>query len=154
MRAKHFSLQALSFMFLLLSLPACDEAGAPGESGAFTMGATGGKVALSDGAEVSVPAGALQSAVSIGIANLGESAFPATNFTPVGDFYRLTPAGQKFKQPVKVVLPYNAGLVGSQGSNVRIFMSSNEGVTFEPLPLFSSSKPNSVGGQTLSLIHI
>jgi len=150
----HMNLHLHSLLIVLLTagalcLVSCDDSNVSGESGAFSMNASGGKVGLSDGAEVSVPAGALQSTVSIGIANLGESAYPATTFTPVGDFYRLTPVGQKFNQPVKIVLPYNPGLVGAQGADVRIFLSSNEGITFESLPLLSSPKSSSVGGQTL-----
>lgn len=149
MNQRHPNSLILFFACLGLCLMSCDDSDISGESGAFSMNASGGKVGLSDGAEVSVPAGALQSTVSIGIENLGESAYPATTFTPVGDFYRLTPVGQKFNQPVKIVVPYNPGLVGSQAADVRIFLSSNEGLTFESLPLLSSPNPASVGGQTL-----
>lgn len=119
-----------------------------GQIGAFTMGASGGKLTLSDGAEISVPAGALPGALTIQIENLGESAFPTPSLTPLGSFYRLSPAGQQFSQPVSIFLPFNLGLVGGNTGAVRVFLSSDGGLSFVALPLYSASKSTLVGGQT------
>jgi hypothetical protein len=73
-------------------------------SGTATLDAAGGKV-VAEGAEVSVPAGALAEPVTMRIASNSRNAPPRPSwFRAAGDILELTPHGGAFAQPVTVRL--------------------------------------------------
>jgi hypothetical protein len=85
------------------ALPAC---GSPQSSG--LIDATGGKVVLSDGTQISIGAGALSTSTYVTVA-VDDSAMALTGATPVGKAYLFGPEGQIFHVPVDVTLAVDVG---------------------------------------------
>ncbi len=77
----------------------------------------GGKVSLGTDVSVEGPAGAVSGRTTIGITRKGPEVMPhldagMINVTaPAHSAYRFTPKGQKFAQPVRVTIPYDAELL-------------------------------------------
>ena len=134
--------------FMLLLAACASPTAAPSNSARALVGAGGGLVGLPGGASVRIPVGALGAQIEVGIQNLGDSAFSTTSCTPVGEFYRLTPSTQSFYVPVTLTLPYSVQRVGTRISQVRIFLSQNEGISFEAIPVQPTGKDGLVGGLT------
>ena len=92
---------------LLFGLGACDGGGGPAETVTKLIGPAGGVVALSDGAKVDIPAGALSEARSIKITKLEpEGVTLPDNLEAAGRPYKFEPHGTTFARDIKITLPY------------------------------------------------
>jgi alpha-tubulin suppressor-like RCC1 family protein len=130
--------QALSCTLAILSLLLAACGGSGGGSGSSktttTVGAAGGTVNGPDGLVLTVPAGALDSNVEIGIRRAGSDApaLPdgANASTPM---YEFTPHGIVFKEPVVVSVPEGSGTVPTQ-----VFMYEQGGSDWHAVPMTAS----------------
>jgi RHS repeat-associated protein len=91
--------------------------GAVDEVAVGQVGPSGGKVSLGERVKLLVPEGAVDKATALSIQRRARTSVPRLdaaliNVTaPGGAGYRFRPAGQKFKKPVRVQLPYDAALL-------------------------------------------
>jgi hypothetical protein len=74
-----------------------------------SVGPSGGRVEVSSGASVTLPAGAVTQTTMIGVATAPTGAMPTLPPTvaPVGDMVALTPHGTTFAAPVTVHIPFD-----------------------------------------------
>ncbi|MBL8343821.1 MAG: hypothetical protein JNN03_00105 [Rubrivivax sp.] len=91
----------------------------PAAAAPNTVGAAGGTVASGDGAEVSVPAGALAQEVAIDLAadTSGAPALPE-GLLALGKVHAFTPHGTTFAVPARVTVPFDPALLKSGMSPV------------------------------------
>jgi hypothetical protein len=104
------------------------------EHASTIVGQAGGKVTVSQGSGVSIPAGALTADVSISISL--EQYVPALDAgAPVGPTFLFGPEGQRFEQPVTVTLEFDPAKLfpGESASDIIIYTSPKENPTFMPL---------------------
>jgi hypothetical protein len=135
--------------FPLLSLLALGCTGDPPALHASkTVGPAGASIQIDSGASLTIPPGALSQNVEIGIQELTSPGPDTPNIAALSPFFRLTPGGQTFAHPVSILLPFALELAGSQVAQVRVFHSSNGGISWSALPLLSHASPSIVGGQT------
>ncbi len=73
------------------------------------IGPAGGVVASPFGAEIRVPAGALDSNVTLSISIADDAPAVPDELTALGDVYALTPHGQEFLKPVTIRIPFAGG---------------------------------------------
>ena len=98
---------ALLTLLLPLSMAACGGGGSDTTSaGTATIGAAGGTLHGTDGAQVVVPGGALSSDTTLRIAadSRGAPAVPA-GLTAAGSVFAITPHGTQFAAPVQLRIP-------------------------------------------------
>lgn len=107
-RTYRASLASLPAMLMVLLIAACGGGGAGPPPVAAGIGPAGGTVTAANGASVTVPAGALAAAVSIGIAvdSSGAPALPPGTRT-VGAIHAMTPHGTTFAQPVTLAIAFD-----------------------------------------------
>jgi hypothetical protein len=98
-------------LLLIVALTACTE----DTVGLATIGPAGGKVMASDGANVSVPKGALAEPVDVTITPRSDAP-PPPDATPVGRAYLLEPEGQQFEQPVAIELRFDPSLLPARSN--------------------------------------
>ncbi len=93
-------------------------------SGSAVIGPNGGIVALDDGTEVRIPAGALtkDTMITLSVAAVGN--YPPLNFAALSKVYAFEPHGLKFNTPVIIDLPFAIG-GASQASLVAIHAEPN-----------------------------
>lgn len=103
----------ISALGVALALAGCgggDDAEAPPPEASATLGAAGGKLALPDGAELLVPAGALSADMKLRIVKSRASAPELPEGTSADlPVYEITPHGTVFNRPVTLRLPVPAG---------------------------------------------
>ena len=106
--------------------------GSDGASG--TIGPAGGTVTSSNGASVTVPAGALSTSVAIVATALADPTAPPST-TVVGAAVTLGPEGQQFSAPVTVTLPVDATLLpaGKTTSAIVIYTAPAGTTTYAQL---------------------
>ncbi|EHR69768.1 immunoglobulin I-set domain-containing protein [Burkholderiales bacterium JOSHI_001] len=108
-RSAAIALNLLAAAALSLALVSCGGGGSGDEPlppPAVTVGAAGGAVGEAGGAQVVVPAGALQADTTIRLAKDSSGAPPVpAGLVAAGDTYAITPHGTRFAQPVEVRLP-------------------------------------------------
>ena len=104
-------------LFLALSLSSLSCGPTPG-----AIGAAGGSVASSDGARVTIPAGAIEGSIPITATSIATVGAPAST-TLVGSAVTFGPEGQLFAKPVIVTLPITTSLLptGMSASSVVIY---------------------------------
>jgi hypothetical protein len=92
---------------------------------AVAVGPGGGTIDGPRGASITVPPGALDGEVTIGLApgDAGAPALPA-GLTPAGETFELTPHGQRFAVPVTLTLPLDAGRL-PPGRRVVLWKTEN-----------------------------
>jgi len=105
----------LPFVCLCLALAACgggsDDA-PPSTPGTRTVGAAGGTVTGSGGAQVVVAAGALAQNTAISVAQSGTGAPPLpAGVTAFGPMFAFTPHGTAFSVPATITVPFDPALV-------------------------------------------
>ena len=89
-----------------------DDGTSSGESASASIGAAGGTAAMASGAQVVVPAGALATTTTIGVAKSGAGApaLPA-GVTVFGPIFAFTPHGTTFAGPATITVPFDPSLV-------------------------------------------
>jgi len=99
-----------------------------------TIGAAGGIVASGDGAEVSVPAGALTQPVTIEVraSGAGAPAWPS-GVAAYGAVYAFTPHGTSFAVLASVVVPFDPARVPA-GTAPVLYKTDATGTRWEPVP--------------------
>jgi hypothetical protein len=117
-------------MLALVCALGCDSATKKSE----TVGATGGTVALDDGTQVVVPAGALATPTAITVEAV-PNAVPPDGTDAVGKTYRFGPEGLTFQTPVVVTLAVAADLLPPDRTidEVAIFTAPGDTTAFTPL---------------------
>jgi 6-phosphogluconolactonase (cycloisomerase 2 family)/alpha-tubulin suppressor-like RCC1 family protein len=119
-------LSGILVLFVAMALTACggggDDAPPPASSSASAVvGPAGGTVNGPDGVQVVVPAGALSTNTTIGIAR-GSAGAPAVlqeGNAPAGPIYEFTPHGVVFNTPVTIRIP-----VPANAASTEVFMAS------------------------------
>lgn len=106
----------------------------PTSVGSALIGPEGGTVTGLYGAQIIVPAGALATPVTIGIARDSSNApdFTVPDFNTVGAVFELTPHGQGFSLPVTVRIPFDPEQVPND-SDPALYKAEVAGA-FDPLP--------------------
>ena len=96
----------LFVLFAALTAFSCSDraVGSADKPASASVGSSGGTVTTSGGTAISIPAGALESPVTIGITPV-EQAVPG--ITKLSQVYRFTPAGQTFAKPATVSIKLN-----------------------------------------------
>jgi len=94
----------------LVALAACADSGngGPAPSGGVVIDAAGGTVDGPNGAQIVIPAGAVDTATTIAIkqSSAGAPALPAGT-AAAGAMYEFTPHGQTFNTPVTISVPFD-----------------------------------------------
>ena len=113
--------------FVCLVLAACGGGGSDAPSptlGTATIGAAGGTVTGTGGAQVVVPAGALSQNTTITIAqtSAGAPALPA-GVTAFGPMFAFTPHGTAFAVPVTITMPLDVAAVPA-GTRVALYKTT------------------------------
>jgi hypothetical protein len=105
------------------------------------IGSAGGIVTAANGTSVSVPKGALESAVTITV-EVSKDAFP----DGVGTVYKLGPEGQTFSSPVTVTLDFSPDRlpVGKTAADVVVLTA----------PASQPDSVTSLGGQLVDATHV
>jgi hypothetical protein len=100
-----------------------------------TIGMSGGTVTASDGTKVELPAGALTSDVTIGIA-AATNAPAVPNNKAVGLAYTFTPEGTSFAKPITVTLAFDPAKLpsGKTSANVVIYKAPAGSANYTALP--------------------
>jgi hypothetical protein len=99
------------------------------------VGAGGGTVSAPDGTQVVIPAGALQSDVTITIA-LNESAPALTQAQSVAPAHVFGPEGQTFAKPVSVTLPFQPANLpsGATEKDLAVYTAPQGSSAYQALP--------------------
>lgn len=103
-----------------------------GSSTTKTIGPEGGTLTHPDGAEIEIPAGALDAPVELAIVKDPADA-PALSpaVLALGSVYAITPHGTAFSQPATVRIPFDAALLAT-GATADLHRAA-QGAKFQPL---------------------
>lgn len=130
---------------LIVGLPAlsCKTNPEPDSAVKDLIGAEGGVVSA-DGASVTIPAGALESDVEIGVETYASAADAGVTAAPdfaegVGAVVVLTPHGTEFETPVTVTLTFDAGVITDPDELVLLRLDDEADTTWEEVGPFTVS---------------
>jgi len=86
-----------------------------------SIGAKGGTVTTSDGASVVIPAGALSTTITVGIAQTSAPMALPSGFTAASAPYEFTPEGQTFAEAITITIPT------STSTGIELFTAESGG---------------------------
>lgn len=128
--------QVVALLMLSLLLAACSSSDGGNNNGGQNppgVGLSGGTVMGPNGAQVTIPAGALASGTSIAVtqSNTGAPPLPA-GFSSFGQMFSFTPHGTSFAMPATVIVPFDPASLPA-GATPVLYKTNGQN-QWEPVP--------------------